>query len=463
MTTIDFFDDSLIHARLDVARRIHPPRKHAGNPVIPAERDWEGNGSAFYWPTVLYDEEERLFKVWYDAINGSEGIGCYAVSVDGIRWERPELGLFRWKGSKRNNIFHRGTYRRGPGAPICPCVVKRAPGDWHMYYWDAPRAGGPAGVMHYVGEDGIRWRPGRRNPVAQTPVDRTHSGGVSDVLRASYDPIGKQVVLSVRTLPFENLEEPRRQKAVPGGMSQRRVAIAISADGERFSPLRTAITPESNDPWDLQLYGMSPFRHGAGFLGHLLCYRTGAPKMDVELAWSRDAVSWQRVAPNVPYIPTGGRGRPDCGLIHCANAPVRVGDKLYVYYMGSNSNHAGGTVDGKAGSAALCLAVAEADRMVSIHTPHKKGSLLIGPVRMGSEGVRLNAEARGGIVVALRDARTFAELRGHGLAECDRIVGDSREHTVTWRGRAQTVALRGRKVFVQVRMEEAELYSVKVV
>lgn len=463
MKTIDFFDDSLIHARLNVERRIHPPRKHPANPVMLPTAPWEADGGAFYWPTILYDEEDRLFKVWYDAICDGTGLGCYAVSPDGIHWERPELDLVRWRGSRRNNIFRRGVYRRGPGVAICPCVIKRAPRDWLLYYWDAPKPGGPAGVMQYAGEDGLRWRPGRRNPVVQTPVDRTHSGGVSDVLRASYDPIAKQVLLSVRTLPFENLADPRRQRTVPGGMSQRRVAVATSADGERFSPLRTAMTPELNDPWDVQFYGLSPFRHGGVLLGHLLCYRTGAPKMDVELAVSRDALSWRRVAPKAPYIPVGSKGRPDCGLIHCANAPVRVGNKLYIYYMGSNSNHAGGSVDGKPQQAALCLAVADADRMVSLRAPRKGGGLLVGPIRMGREGLRLNADAgHGGIAVALRDARTFNELPGFSFTDCSRIATDSRCHRLSWRGRHETPALSGKTVFVHLKMDAADLFSMAI-
>ena len=32
---------------------------------------------------------------------------CYACSVDGIHWEKPELGLVAFDGSKQNNILMR--------------------------------------------------------------------------------------------------------------------------------------------------------------------------------------------------------------------------------------------------------------------------------------------------------------------------------------------------------------------
>jgi len=463
MRKIEFFDDAPVRARLNVVRQVHPPRKHPGNPVLAPARPWEAPGASFCWPSALYDEEARLFKVWYETLVDGRGYGAYAVSVDGIHWERPDLGLVRWNRSTRHNLFYRGVYRRGPGLPLCPCVVKRGPGDWHLFYWDARTPAGPPGVIHYVGEDGLHWRPGRRNPVVQTPVDRTRSGGVSDVLRVSYDPVGRQFLLSQRTLPLENGDAPRTQKRVPGGLTQRRVALATSPDGERFSPLRTVLVPTLNDPADLQFYGLSPFRHGAGFLGYLLGYRPATPNMDVELAFSADAVAWRRVAPNVRYLATGPRHGPDGGLIHCACAPIRRQEKLFLYYMGTNGNHAGGTVDGRPGRSSLNLAVADADRMVSVRAPGRDGRLLVGPVRLGRGGLALNANARGGLLrAALRDAGTFAELPGFGFDAAQPVTADVRHESLAWRPTPRAARLPGRTVYVDLKMESADLFSLDV-
>ena len=93
---------------------------------------------------MLYDAEEGLFKAWYEICSKRMSAGGYAVSDDGIRWRRPELGIIPYRGSKANNLYYRGTYRRGPGHPICPNVIKRGPGDYHLYYWDALEPSGPA-------------------------------------------------------------------------------------------------------------------------------------------------------------------------------------------------------------------------------------------------------------------------------------------------------------------------------
>ena len=51
---------------------------------------------------------------------------CYAESPDGIRWIKPNLGLFEWQGSKENNIIWLGgpeTHNFAPFKdtnPACP-------------------------------------------------------------------------------------------------------------------------------------------------------------------------------------------------------------------------------------------------------------------------------------------------------------------------------------------------------
>ena len=91
--------------------------RHDGNPIV---RPWEvgGNGTYGFGGTVFYDEEDRIFKMWYRVdeplVRGSDDRGhdppgsyraCYAISNDGATWEKPELGLYEFEGSTRNNII----------------------------------------------------------------------------------------------------------------------------------------------------------------------------------------------------------------------------------------------------------------------------------------------------------------------------------------------------------------------
>ena len=131
-----FIDDLIIKRTEFISKVLNRPRKHAAGPVLKPERKWEGNFLAV--SSVIYDQEEGLFKMWYvpnlitaqqppgrlenyenllRASNYKEELDltCYAISRDGIHWERPELGRVDFEGSRRNNIFS-GESVRSKGA-----------------------------------------------------------------------------------------------------------------------------------------------------------------------------------------------------------------------------------------------------------------------------------------------------------------------------------------------------------
>ena len=49
--------------------------------------------------SVLQDPEDGGYRMWYNAHDV-----CYAISADGITWEKPELGLFDHDESSNTNI-----------------------------------------------------------------------------------------------------------------------------------------------------------------------------------------------------------------------------------------------------------------------------------------------------------------------------------------------------------------------
>lgn len=88
-----FVDDFLIEAT-NLQPEYHKAVKFDGNPVLFPETPWEIAQSPVACPKsggVWYDEQERLFKMWYEA--GWLRQMCYATSRDGIHWVRPDLGV----------------------------------------------------------------------------------------------------------------------------------------------------------------------------------------------------------------------------------------------------------------------------------------------------------------------------------------------------------------------------------
>ena len=117
-----FLDDLLVDEASRISRYMNRPNKHVGNPIIVADRPWEQGRSRgetgdvqLVGQTVLYDEEENLFKMWYlpSAFPDGRRPWCYATSTDGFNWEKPDLGLIEFEGSKQNNIVE---MLRGGGA-----------------------------------------------------------------------------------------------------------------------------------------------------------------------------------------------------------------------------------------------------------------------------------------------------------------------------------------------------------
>ena len=108
-----FIDDFFIESMTGARRVLNHPEKitidaplHTSTP----DRPWE---SATPSGAVHYDEENRIFRMYYP---GVDSLVCVIESADGTHWERPNLGLVEFKGSRDNNIVN--------WPSDCPCYWK---------------------------------------------------------------------------------------------------------------------------------------------------------------------------------------------------------------------------------------------------------------------------------------------------------------------------------------------------
>ena len=102
-----FLDDAMIERMDHFQRTVNPVVKHRDNPLVVPEKPWEG-GTLFLDNAVVYDEAARLFKMYClvpSFATGQARRTSYLTSPDGIRWERPKLGLVEHEGSTENNIL----------------------------------------------------------------------------------------------------------------------------------------------------------------------------------------------------------------------------------------------------------------------------------------------------------------------------------------------------------------------
>lgn len=104
-----FVDRLLVRETQGIAFTMHEGTTHAAHPIMAASEPSEGWNVELFG-SVLYDEDERLFKMWYVG----EGAGLfppgdyptmYATAKDGLPLQKPLMGTIPDRnGSRRHNV-----------------------------------------------------------------------------------------------------------------------------------------------------------------------------------------------------------------------------------------------------------------------------------------------------------------------------------------------------------------------
>ena len=169
-STYLLLDSRVVGEARGVRLVLGPVRKHPANPLFGEDRPWEPRGDNYY-ANVLYDEEERVYKCWYNPFVTSEldeqtpraerknvkwhvsnrmfGL-CYATSTDGLHWEKPNLGLTEFRESKENNILLLRVH--GPGI-----VKDMNESDPQRRYKMIGAVDGLGAHRVWCSPDGLRW------------------------------------------------------------------------------------------------------------------------------------------------------------------------------------------------------------------------------------------------------------------------------------------------------------------
>jgi hypothetical protein len=183
-----FVDDYLIDRVTGKAelRLHHPvPREVA----IVFDQPWEGN--ACNYVTVFRDGGRyRMYYRGSGALYTPDGykdthreVACYAESQDGIHWTKPDLGLFEFQGSRKNNIVWDGvgTHNFAPFKDAnaqCPADAR--------YKALGSGGGGKHGLYAFQSPDGIHWSLIRKDPVITKGAFDSQNLAFWDQVRGEY-------------------------------------------------------------------------------------------------------------------------------------------------------------------------------------------------------------------------------------------------------------------------------------
>ncbi|MEA3401837.1 MAG: hypothetical protein U9R79_11410 [Armatimonadota bacterium] len=243
----------------------------------------------------------------------------------------------------------------------------------------------------------------------------------------------------------------------------------LPAPGPGF---QTVLATDERDPGECDFYDHGIFRYPWAdrvYLAFPVLYRHFPPPpqgelandglVDVQLATSRDGVTWRRF--RGPYIDLGISGEdPDGACIYISRGLMRNGDQLHQWYAGYPQTH--GHWAGAEGNPRFNgMVVQRLDGFVSADADYEGGELITPPIVFEGAHLELNIDcsAAGDCRVEVQ-AADGQPIEGFALEHADLIRGNFIRKLATWRdGDPDLSALAGRPVRLRFVMHAAKLYA----
>ena len=466
-----FVDDFLI-ANTDLRRTWHKAVLHPASPVLGSTLEWELKGDPYsthehgprsmpFSDGVWWDEKEQILKMWYFGQHTGTG---YAISRDGVRWEKPAISTVA--GAKNRVLQHKARDSATLWLDHDEPDPARRYKQWACVPARTNEIQGNNLVMELrFSADGIRW---------SEPVWK--SGIVRDRSSVYFNPFRGVWVYSVKMRPTVPMEGGERTM-MPGVRSRAyREARDVLApwDNNEVVPWMGAdqLDPNRNDGIDRQvllgqqMYNFDAVAYESVMLGLPSIFhgngtgpRARGHFNDTGIAFSRDGYHWDRRNRD-PFLPVGEN--PDdwnwWNIQPAGGGCLVFGDTLNFYHSGRNS---------PAESAFTGLATLRRDGFASMDADARGGILITRPVRFSGKYLFVNVNCAAGElkVAVLREnigdqyGRTPHEIAPFTVPNCRVVRVDSTLHRVEWQGAADLSALSGRAVRFRFELKGGSLYS----
>jgi hypothetical protein len=455
-----FVDEFLVEHRDSLEPRLQSPVPR--QVVLEHDAPWEGSGCGYH--TIFRDGViVRMYYIAADLTNGDgtklatrPAFACYAESRDGIHWVKPELGLFEFGGSKKNNIIW-----SSPGLDNFTPFQDANPDCRPEELYKAVGRG-PGGLHAYKSADGIRWSPLVEGPIITKGAFDTQNN-------AFWDPLRKQYWCYVRD--FHNgIRDIRLATSVDfRAWTQPELIRFVDAPDE---PLYTnQVRPYDRAPhlflgfptryierrWSTAFDALPDLAHRQARMK--FDPRFGTAVTDGQFMVSRDGRTFRRW--DETFIRPGperrdnwlyGDGYQNLGLLETSAEDPTAPPELSLYVTEDNWKRA----------TRLRRYTLRVDGFVALHARRKGGELLTKPLAFHGKSLRLNfaTSAAGHLRVEIQE-HSGRPLPGFTLSDCDEIFGDSLDRAVTWKGIPDVSRLAGKPVRLRVVMSDADLFSIQ--
>ena len=433
----------------NVVQSVCEATKHPSNPLLPLGRldEWDATqASPWACRTVLYDDDDGLFKCWYNGTDLSMNrwwASGYAFSEDGVHWVKPRLGQIEYKGSKDNNMVMRGW------GPVIKDDGDPDPGKRFKAMLMGPVPKNDYGIRLACSPDGIHWKEGKPYKLPQW---RGRNPDMVAFCKDDQDPNPDR--------RYKLVWQDTHQSNKSGPDRVRIKCMAFSPDGEHFteSSDNPFLDPNDGLEWENHFLMLAPYAgvwvlpyeygwytpNGQGVFGQYLG--------DIRLAVSTDGEHYQRLNPHQKVIPRGARGQWDEGFLVISDKPAIKDDTIYLYYCGQGEEWtcwpalnrtpgAEGTSSGTTRLSRMGLATLRRDGWACLETTDREtpGWAMTKPIGRADRDGRLvinvsHAEPwRSFVRVEVLDAGTGQVLDAFSGDDCDPIETDAIAAPVRWR------------------------------
>lgn len=443
-------DDAFLLEVHDLKRKVNPAVKHP-EPVLKLDAPWDTETTdTFNYINVIYDADEKLFKMWYVVTGIFPGEywergrkTAYATSADGIHWEKPIMNLVELNGSQQNNYIIPEMLSLNFNIIIDPSDIasRRFKMTFTVEAEETRWARFHSALGLAYSADGIRWdKPVHVNPILRGVADDLW-GFVFDADRRTYQLYTRRVPNVPRDISlYESYDlvnwEDRGRVLVAGDPH----------DPPEMYNLHDLASPFFYEDFQLGLLGTMYF------LPECESYTVfhKPPKdwpfkklgiKDVQLAFSRDGVQWHRPEDRSAVLPTGQPGSSDAGCLFMSrNGPIVRNGETWMYYTACINTHTMWSQEeclaehGNDSRQLSCCMLAKMpeDHWVSLDAGAQEGWFLARPYATPSR-LLVNADAKGGSIEAEFLTPYGQPVEGFTRADCIGISGNGKDQEIKWK------------------------------
>jgi hypothetical protein len=467
-----FFDNGMIEEIQNVSRTIHRPEMCDENPLIEQDRPWEHALNMHADDYQVWRDDAGVFHCLYSDFNinheklareGGTAIDwdisrfcvCYARSEDGLTWTKPPLGIREVGGHDTNIILGDETFGNVWGVAMLDDPLEADPARRYKAIHEIGPPGfrvadelPGANVRRAHSPDGIHW-----THYDDPPVFQNLGAKQGDSIYPFFDP-ATQTYLILTRHPLMELAPRSRPSLVeapqgggattdpafglPNRRGMRRIFLSESRDFHHWSEPRMILAPDPElDNLDDSFYSMRPYRLGSHWIGFLGVLSMVDYTLFPQLAYSRDARNWSRLAPTHPWMGSGGEDSFN-EFITAVPHLVDVGDETWLFFGGVGAERKEGDRIGLKHRSGYALGLGKMRRngFVSIGAGEKlEGMLMTQPVIAPGDQLIVNAACgpNGYIKVEVMDVQ-YRALDGRSVEDCDVFTGDDIAHAFSWGG-----------------------------